>query len=115
MVLDGQTVVVEGKRILDIVPSGEPLGEIPVFDAEGSYLCPGLADMHVHFNDSGEALLFLANGVTTVRNMWGSTFHLAWQDRIDSGDLPGPRMFTTSPIVDGAGPAGGTSWPSLTP
>ena len=32
---------------------------------------PGLADMHVHISNEDEFLLFLANGVTTVRDMWG--------------------------------------------
>jgi imidazolonepropionase-like amidohydrolase len=46
--------------------------------------------------------LFLANGVTTVREMNGAPFHLALRDSIESGARPGPRMFVTSSLLAGA-------------
>ena len=107
-----QTVLVNGGRIEAIVPAGgAPVEGARVVDASGKYLMPGLADMHVHYWDAGEFGMFLANGVTTVRNMWGSPFHLALQKQVESGSFPGPSIITTSPIVDGPGPDGNTIWP----
>lgn len=47
-----------------------------VIDAKGAFLSPGLIDMHVHVWDKYELGLYLANGVTTIRNMWGMPQHL---------------------------------------
>ncbi len=44
-----------------------------VVDGTGKYLMPGLVDMHVHIESENDMLLFVANGVTSVRNMWGNT------------------------------------------
>jgi imidazolonepropionase-like amidohydrolase len=54
------------------------------------------------------ALMFLANGVTTVRNMWGSETIDALAKEIHSGRLPGPHVYSTGPITDGNPP----SWES---
>ena len=76
-------------------------------DASGKFLIPGLADMHVHWYDERYLGLFVANGVTTVRQMWGSPMHLAWRKRIEGGALLGPRFSVASSIVDGPNPV----WP----
>jgi imidazolonepropionase-like amidohydrolase len=78
-------------------------------DARGKYLMPGLADMHVHLAHDDEAdpdalVVFLAAGVTTVRNMWGQPVHLEWRKRINDGDLLGPNIYSTGPITDGDPP-----------
>jgi len=70
-VLKNQTVTVSDGRIACI---GETEGtRIPDgahrIDGRNRYLLPGLADMHVHQWSEGALLLFLANGVTTIRNM----------------------------------------------
>ena len=38
--------------------------------------------MHIHLNDENNLLLFIANGVTTVRNMAGDPFHLELREKI---------------------------------
>ena len=107
-----QTVLINDGRIESILPSSEAeLHAANVVDGTGKFLMPGLADMHVHYWDAGEFGMFLANGVTTVRNMWGAPFHLALQKQVEAGDFPGPRIITTSPIIDGPGPDGTTIWP----
>src|SRR5260370_25172460 len=87
-------------------------------DGTGKYLLPGLTDMHVHYGnrgeDPGEFALFLANGVTLVRNMLGRPTHLALARHIQQGDFPGPHLVTTSPIIDGPNAAGETVWPGST-
>jgi hypothetical protein len=49
--------------------------------------------------------------VTLVRNMWGAPTHLAYRAAVERGDIAGPRLVTTSPLVDGADERGRTIWP----
>ncbi|QUH03121.1 amidohydrolase family protein [Saccharopolyspora erythraea] len=101
----GTTVVLRGDRITEVghragitVPDGAR-----VVDVTGKYVIPGLADMHVHADGPPASVLplYLANGVTTVRVMWGDTCHHEWRRGIESGELAGPRMWIGSRIVDG--------------
>ena len=116
-ILTGQTVVVQGNRILAIGPSKKirvPRNAIRI-SAKGKYLIPGLADMHTHLQlaDSAEAerwlRLFLANGVTTIRNMdyltpseglirQGGSQLTRWRARTASGEIPGPHIYTSGPV-----------------
>ncbi|SFD72867.1 hypothetical protein [Thermophagus xiamenensis] len=50
--------------------------KLTVVDGQNGFLLPGLTDMHVHLWDRYELGLYLANGVTTIRNVWGLPFHL---------------------------------------
>ncbi len=80
----------------------EPVPEqAKVIDAGGAYLSPGLADMHMHLWDRFELGLYLANGVTTVRNLLGMPFHLSVKKEIASGDIIGPMFSTASPQLSG--------------
>lgn len=104
-------VVTDGDRISYVGPaSGAPRGrQAHTVDGRGRYLIPGLTDMHVHLEAGemapasavrDELFVYLANGVTTVRNMGGSTWHLAIRKQLNEGTLLGPRMFTTGPILE---------------
>lgn len=98
-----QTVVVEEGRISAIGATSEgaiPDGVVQI-DARGLYLMPGLADMHVHLLDSKDLFLFLANGITTIRIMWGFNSVLGWRAEVDNGALLGPKMHVASPGLDG--------------
>jgi hypothetical protein len=104
------TVVISGDRIAEIgltqhvrVPD-----EAHVVDATGKFLIPGLWDMHVHWYLKDFLPLFIANGVTGVRQMWGMPLHHTWRQDIERGTLLGPRMSIASPIVDGPNPI----WPA---
>ena len=100
-VLPDQIVVIDDGSIKTIGPSaGVSTAGMLTVDGTDRYLLPGLADMHVHYWMPGESALFLANGVTLVRNMAGAPFHLELQRQIQQGKLPGPHIVTTSPIVD---------------
>ncbi|MEO7804335.1 MAG: amidohydrolase family protein, partial [Actinomycetota bacterium] len=111
-VVENQTVVIESGRIRSMGPTPQiDVTNMRVVDGSGKYLLPALADMHVHHWDLSEAAMYLANGVAVVRNMWGASFHLAAQQLIDRGEVPGPRIITTSPLVDGLGRTGTTLWP----
>lgn len=108
-VLGDHTVVVRDGRITALGPAGEVVvpEDAQRIDGRERFLMPGLADMHVHVWDQNDLFLFVANGVTTVRNLFGSPMHLAWRARIESGELVGPRIYTAGPIIDGKSPV----WP----
>ena len=100
------TVVVIGDHIAEIRNSRDtPIPRTArVIEGTGKFLIPGLWDMHVHLNYKDYLSLFIANGVTGVRVMWGLPEHLEWRKEIESGSLLGPRMKIGSPIVDGPNP-----------
>src|SRR6202789_323080 len=109
------TVVVQDQRIVDLGKSDAvhaPAGSRLV-DASGKYLIPGLWDMHVHevFGDwipRDEKVvppLFVANGITGVRDMGGGLDVLkVWRAEIAAGRLLGPRMIIAGPMLDGPVP-----------
>ena len=100
------TVVVRDQRITDMGATGKvatPTGS-QVVDGTGKFLIPGLWDMHVHWSDKDYLPLFIANGVTGVRLMWGQPAHQEWRRAIDDGQLLGPHLVIASPIVDGPKP-----------
>jgi hypothetical protein len=104
------TVVITGDRISAIGDSANislPAGA-QVVDATGKFLIPGLWDMHVHWYSRDTFTLFIANGVTSVRQMFGNSDLLRWRDQIAKGSLLGPRMVVASPIIDGPEPI----WPN---
>ena len=104
------TVVVRDGRITQLGPVQDVTvpDDAVVIEGEGRYLMPGLADMHVHLVRQENLTLLLANGVTTVRNMWGSPLAvLDWREAVARGELPGPRIYSASRGLDGSPPA----WP----
>jgi imidazolonepropionase-like amidohydrolase len=116
------TVIVAGREIVELGASADV--RIPktaqVVDASGKFLIPGLWDMHVHeiFGDwlpedeKVTPLLFVANGVTGVRDMGGDLEPLKkWRSRIAAGELLGPRMVIAGPMLDGPVPAFPSSAP----
>jgi imidazolonepropionase-like amidohydrolase len=109
------TVIVEGQRITEVAKSGQV--RVPnhanVVDARGKYLIPGLWDMHVHTvfgdwlprNEKVTLPLFVASGVTGVRDMGGDLAVLKqWRSEIAAGTLLGPRMIIAGPMLDGSVP-----------
>src|SRR5262249_20825084 len=97
-------VIVTGARIPAVGKSGEvgvPEGA-RVVDGKGKSLIPGLWDMHVHTTAPSFLPLYLANGVTGVRDMHAldpvATFGLRKQ--VQEGKQPGPRIVAAGPLVD---------------
>jgi len=83
------------------------VGPAKVVDGKGKFLIPGLWDMHVHCCNSGDHFfpLFLANGVTGIRDMGGPLEDLkTCRSNVESGIILGPRMVFSGPIVDGPKP-----------
>jgi imidazolonepropionase-like amidohydrolase len=104
-VLPGQTVVVEGKRIKAVGPTGKvavPAGA-EIIDGKGKTLLPGLWDMHVHIFPR-DGVFHLASGVTTVRDMANdATAMQTLRADFDANRNIGPRLLTAG-IIDGPGP-----------
>ena len=111
-----RSVIVRDGRIEEIGSSAAGVGgKLPGnhVDGSGKFLIPGLWDMHVHmvFGDwfpRGKEVtlpLFIANGVTGVRDMGGELEVLQqWRKEIDAGTLIGPRMVLSGPMLDGPQP-----------
>jgi hypothetical protein len=85
-------------------------GNFTRVDAEGRYLMPGLIDMHVHLWDRYELGLYLANGVTAVRNVWGMPMHLRMKEEAHRGEYLSPRIYTTGPKLTGQEVIDGSNW-----
>ena len=104
-----QRVVVSGSRITAVGTSTTvqaPNG-VTVVDGTGKFLIPGLWDMHVHVASGTTApamfTLFLANGITGVRDMGtGVEALLTLRSAVTSGQLTGPRIVGAGVLIDGA-------------
>jgi imidazolonepropionase-like amidohydrolase len=112
-VLENQTVIVRNGAIETIGDSGQDQvpDEALIIDGRGKYLIPGLVDMHVHIQFEDDMLLWVANGVTSVRNMWGHTGkmlqlgfpdQLVLREQIEQSTLFGPTIYTTGPDMEGS-------------
>ena len=100
------TVVTSGGKIVAVGPSNSvkvPKGA-QLVDVTGKYIIPGLWDMHAHYEQVEWGPIYLAAGVTTVRDV-GNEFDFITQVRnaVNSGKALGPHMLLAG-IVDGDGP-----------
>lgn len=98
------TVVVDGGKIQLIQPASTKLPKgAKVIDGANKFLIPGLEDAHVHLTKAGvlSLPLFVANGVTGVRDM-GSDFNdiQRWRRAIAEGKITGPRIKTSGQILE---------------
>ena len=113
-----QVVAISRGKIVEVqVADKDSYAAKQYVNGNGRYLIPGLWDMHVHFR-GGDSLiaankksltLFLAHGITTVRDAGGDLTPsvLQWRRDMDAGQLAGPRIFTSGPKIDGPG----ATWP----
>src|SRR5712691_4959530 len=107
-----RTIVITGDHITSVSDTAKFQSPkiARLIDATGQYLIPGLWDMHVHsaFGDwfpGGRDIilpLFIANGVTGVRDMGGDAPVLfEWRKEIADGQIIGPRMVISGPLPTG--------------
>jgi len=110
-VLPHQVVTIEGDRIKGIVSLNKyrKADKDSIISLTGKYLIPGLWDMHTHVWSSDFFFpLFLANGITGFRDMFGGVQSLhGWRKAISEGDKTIPDFYYSGPIVDGPKPV----WP----
>jgi imidazolonepropionase-like amidohydrolase len=117
------TVIIEGDHIGTVLIGAmvKMPGNTRLVDGHGKFLIPGLWDMHIHsaFGDwfpGGREIilpLFVANGITGVRDMGGDLpVLLDWRTQIAAGKIPGPRMIVSGPMLDAVLPSGKLRFPS---
>lgn len=117
--LPDATVILQDDEILDVraansveIPSGAE-----VIDGTGRFLLPGLWDMHVHVSWSlgGPQVLpvFLAYGVTGVRDAGSSDSIAVWAAETESGSRLGPRILKAGPQIGVWADLGGPPQPHL--
>lgn len=109
-VFENQTVVVKNGRITAMGDEGKIKfsKEALVIAAKGKYLTPGWAEIHAHVPPIDDIepmkevlILYLANGITTIRGMLGHSKHLELRSKINSGEILGPHFYTTGPSFSG--------------
>ena len=115
--LADQAVAVEGDTIRAVGPDRTLSGKFKrarQVDARGKFVMPGLWDMHVHFGGGPELTeenrallpLYVANGVTTVRDAAADLAPLVLDMRAAVAErrLLGPTIFTSGPKLEGYKP-----------
>ena len=107
-ILENHQILVDSGKIIQMGPSiaGKYANTI---DGNRAFAVPGLAEMHAHIPSpptSEERIketlfLYLSNGITTIRGMLGHPRHLELREEAESGSLLSPRIFTSSPSLNG--------------
>jgi Tol biopolymer transport system component len=104
VVITDNRIVAVGPRDSVTVPEGAR-----IIDVSGKTITPGFVDTHyhpqwlvpeIHTEQAWQYLTTLAFGVTTTRDpQTGSTDVLSYQDRVATGGMMGPRIYSTGPGV----------------
>ncbi len=109
-IMEDLFVVVDSGRIKHITDRVDnPADFNTQIEAKGKFMLPGLAEMHAHIPSPPTSelrteqtlYLYLANGITTIRGMLGHPSHLVLKQRVARGEILGPRIFTSSPSLNG--------------
>ena len=100
--LVAQTVIVRDAHVESIGPVAEVNvpSDARVVQGRGRWLVPGLVDMHVHIR-AVDLPAYIANGVTTVRDLAGLDSVLVTAGRVERGEVLGPRILASSRLLCG--------------
>ena len=116
-VRNGLQVLVQGQRIVDVLPASAPVEGARLLDCQGKLVMPGLIDVHWHTMLAGisqmaamssdlgylylvaaqEAQRTLLRGFTAVRDAGGPSFAL--KRAIDEGLVAGPRIYPSGAMI----------------
>ena len=110
---EARDILIEGEAIRTIVPAGGtiPAGVDPIrIDCRGRYAVSGLFDCHTHVahlmtGDSLEIVLdeFVRRGIFYLRDVGGPIDQLeSLAQRIKTGEVIGPEIFYTGPMLEGS-------------
>lgn len=110
-IVESADVHVKEDRIISVGANGsaEPTKETVIIDARGKFLMPGLVEMHGHLpfstfprNRAEQSYYFyLSAGVTSVRGVVGDLIQFGHRSEIDTGILPGPKLYLGAPSLNG--------------
>ena len=110
-IIDDADIVITDRRIVGIGRRGTVTipAEAKVIDVTGKTITPGFVDTHyhaqwlqenIHTSQAWQYLATLAYGVTTTRDpQTSSTDILTYTDRVETGGMLGPRVYSTGPGV----------------
>jgi Amidohydrolase family len=104
-IVPNSMVTISGQTITSVTQNGAPPTGARVVDGQGKFLIPGLWDMHAHIQGNEKAWLplYVANGVTGIRDMGADLdFILDIREASSSGRTLGPRIVAAGPILDDA-------------
>ena len=111
--ISDSTIVMRGEQIEQVRSGNTDVPEgAQIVDVKGEWIIPGLIDSHAHAENPDDTpfSLYLTNGVTTIRNPGGNiTVLRLTRERLLRGELIGPRLFFSGPLLDGVPPV----WPDL--
>lgn len=111
-ILSDKTVLVKNSIIESIEPGSFKVpGTYFIIEAPGTFLMPGLADMHTHVWYPEDLLPYVANGVTTILNMGSPSTILQLRAQAINKEIVAPTIFAGA-FVDGPGSRG---WYARTP
>lgn len=107
---DNQTIIIEDGIIQWTGNTDD--AEIPedaTIIAGNYYVIPGLSEMHAHIPQPGQGdqamkdalVLYLSQGITTIRGMLGHPAHLELREQATAGEIISPRIFTSGPSFSG--------------
>lgn len=95
--IENQSILIEAGKIVAMDSLLEIPTQVKRINGQGKYLIPGLIDSHVHlFKSPNDLLLYIANGVTEIKELIGDENKLAWKQEIEQGRI-GPKMWVASP------------------
>jgi imidazolonepropionase-like amidohydrolase len=119
------TILIRGDRITSVGSAAAAPAGLRVVDLSGLWVLPGLIDAHIHINDEPQlrgaeyhtasaarlAILGVKNarktvmaGFTSARSLGGNHFaDVAVRDAINAGEIVGPRLQVSGPMVGGTG------------
>ena len=109
-VLESGDILIRNNRIAKVGASGTLSvdANTEVRDMAGKTIVPGFVDVHAHMwptwglhkNNVWIYAANLAYGVTTTRDpQTATTDVLTYEDMVESGQIPGPRIYSTGPGV----------------
>jgi imidazolonepropionase-like amidohydrolase len=103
--IENATVLIRDDRIAAIGPAAETVipARARIIEGAGKFLVPGFIEMHAHLSKARASALglFVANGVTTLRDMGGDYEELLrWRLDVQTGARIGPRIIMAGPILE---------------
>ena len=110
-IIENADIVIRNNRIVAVGARGSvpiPAGAKEI-DVTGKTIVPGFVDLHyhpqwlvpeIHSNQTWQYLATLAYGTTTTRDpQTATTDVLTYQDKVETGEMIGPRIYHTGPGV----------------